>query len=186
MTPPVFLDNGGWLHALAPKSTKPLHILAIGSSSTAGTGASSPSFTYPAQLRADLAGIWNIDAVVENAGIGGERATATLGRLEAELRVKPVDLVIWQVGTNDATSRETEATFRSAVERGVGVAHDAKVDVILLDPQFYPGIKDLARYERFVGIIGAVGAEKHVPLFSRYAMMKTWGAHARHVLARMQ
>ena len=32
----------------------------------------------------------------------------------------------------------------------------------------------LARFERFVATVGEVGAKAHVPVFSRFAMMKAW------------
>src|SRR5919112_5125986 len=57
---------------------EPVRILAIGSSSTEGVGATSPRRTYPSRLQAKLAASWPVDTVVSNAGRSGEIATATL------------------------------------------------------------------------------------------------------------
>ncbi|HLH51321.1 MAG TPA: SGNH/GDSL hydrolase family protein [Roseiarcus sp.] len=160
-------------------------ILAIGSSSTQGIGASAPSFTYPAQLQADLAAALRQKVVVENAGVGGETVAATLARLKALLKREKPDLIIWQVGTNDAVRGEDEATFRAAVEKGVGMARDASVPLVLLDQQYFPAIKDVGRYERFVRAVHEIGAEYHDPVFPRYALMKAWAAESPALLRAM-
>ena len=150
-------------------------MLAIGSSSTEGVGASSRSAAYPAQLEEDLEAIWKgAEVEVENAGVGGETADRTVQRLEAELSVERPDLVIWQVGTNDAIRGGSEETFRLLLRRGIAAARQADVDLILVDQQFYPAIKDPERYERFVGAVRETGREQRVPVFSRYALMKAW------------
>jgi lysophospholipase L1-like esterase len=167
------------------KIGSPFRILAIGSSSTQGIGASAPNFTYPAQLQTDLSAALGQEALVENAGVGGETIATTLARLKAALKVDPPDLVIWQVGTNDAVRGDDEAQFRSLVEEGVETVRDAKIPLVLLDQQFYPGIKDADRYERFVGIVHDVGARYDDPVFPRYAMMKAWGAESPTLLRTM-
>ena len=160
-------------------------ILAIGSSSTQGVGASAPNFTYPAQLEVDLAAALAQKVVVKNAGIGGETVAATLARLNSLLKQDKPDLVIWQVGTNDAVRGDDEAAFRAEMEEGVGMARKAGVPLILLDQQYFPAIKDAARYERFVRIVHEVGAEYHDPVFPRYALMKEWGAESPSLLREM-
>jgi acyl-CoA thioesterase-1 len=155
---------------------QPAYILAIGSSSTEGIGASSKAATYPAQLQAGLRAVWPGSAVsVENAGIGGEKADATLERLEARLSAAPFDLVIWQVGTNDALSGSADPdALRSFLRRGIALARRARVEIVLLNQQFFPGIKDVAAYERFVAAVNEVAREEGVPVLDRYGLMKRW------------
>jgi acyl-CoA thioesterase I len=167
---------------------RPLDILAIGSSSTTGVGASRPDLAYPARLQAELReGLAGKEVTVVNAGVSGETADATVARLEEAVRGGGVDLVLWQVGTNDAVRGGDEGRFRELLGRGIRAVRDAGVDLILVDQQYYPTIKDPARYERFVGLVAAVAAEFQVPVFSRYALMKAWGArdaaHLRGMLA---
>ncbi|WP_407524576.1 SGNH/GDSL hydrolase family protein [Methylobacterium oryzisoli] len=165
----------------------PVRVLAIGSSSTEGVGASSPARSYPRQLEEDLTQAWREAPVaVVNAGIGGETADQTLLRLEAALAqpAKP-SLVIWQVGTNDAVRGGDEGRFRGLLERGIALVRAAGSDLILVDQQFYPAIPDRARYERFVGLVAATAAENEVPVFSRYALMKEWGRQDPALLAGM-
>lgn len=154
-------------------------MLAIGSSSTEGKGASSQLAAYPPQLEQDLRALWkHADVAVEKAGVSGETADETVLRLEAKIASGKPDLVIWQVGTNDAIGGGGEETFRALLRRGIAAARHARVDIILLDQQFYPAIKDAGRYERFVAIIRETGQEQQVPVFSRYALMKAWAEHA--------
>jgi lysophospholipase L1-like esterase len=163
-----------------------IRILAIGSSSTSGVGASTPALAYPAQLQERLTQLTGRnDIAVDNAGIGGEAADVTLQRLEARVATGDYDLVIWQVGTNDALRGGDEAMFRAQIARGIAAVRRAKADLVLLDQQFFPSVKDPVRYERFVGILGEVAQAGSVPLFSRFALMKAWGERSTDDLRAM-
>ncbi len=154
----------------------PVRILAIGSSSTQGVGASSLQSSYPEQLEDRLEDIWPRSEVdVVNAGVNGETADQTLLRFERALAApaKP-DLVLWQVGTNDAIRGGDEAGFKATLERGIGVAAAADVSLLLIDQQFFPTIKDRPRYERYVAIVAEVAKAYAVPVFSRFALMRDW------------
>jgi len=91
-------------------SGEPVAIVAFGSSSTVGYGATSPEFTYPNRLAEQLHRQYPAaDITVVNRGQGGEDAPEMMMRLQvAVLDMKP-DLVIWQVGTN-AVLRDLDPT----------------------------------------------------------------------------
>ena len=175
--------NGVKLANLDSGGARVLDILAIGSSSTEGIGASSPAFSYPAQLADELSTKDRIPALVRNAGIGGELAVKTLQRLKAALKAGLPKLVIWQVGTNDALVGVDETVFRATVESGIAAARAAGVPLMLVDPQFAAKIPDVARYERFVAIVDEIGERLRVPVVSRYAMMKRRGTNALALLS---
>ncbi len=172
----AFDANGATLAFPTGGAGAPLDILAIGSSSTEGVGASSPANAYPARLEAELEKRTGVDFDVKNAGVGGELAASTLQRLKSALKSGWAKLVIWQVGTNDAIAGVDEALFRATVESGVAAARAAHVPLVLIDPQFTLACPDAARYERYVAIVDGIGAENHVPVLSRYAGMKGWRA----------
>ena len=180
--PTAFADNGAEAPLAAPADGRPLRILAIGSSSTLGVGASSPDAAYPAQLEARLSRDWGVSSEVVNAGVGGEISDTTLKRLVAALAENPPDLVVWQVGTNDAVGGVDPDAFRANLTAGVAAAQARRVPIVLVDPQFYFGIKNLARFQQYVTIIAEVGAAKRVPVFSRFAMMKAWAAKSSATL----
>ncbi len=163
-----------------------MHILAIGSSSTEGIGASQPSYSYPADLEATLRSRFPTRAIdVVNAGIGGETASQTVKRLESELSAGSYDLVIWQVGTNDAVDNVDPDGFRAVLEEGLRAARHAHRPIILVDPQYFPAAKHPNVYASFVEIVDALGKERGVPVFSRYALMKSWSDQAPDLLASM-
>jgi lysophospholipase L1-like esterase len=162
-----------------------LKVLAIGSSSTRGIGASSPATSYPARFEHDLERQFGSNVDVVNAGVNGETADATMARLEERITADRYDLVVWQVGTNDAVKGADEQAFRAFVELGVKLVKSKNMDIVLLDPQFFPGVKDPVRYERFVDIIKTVGEETSTPVLSRYKLMKDWAEKAPDDLRTM-
>jgi acyl-CoA thioesterase I len=172
----TFDVNGSVLAFPKGGAGAPLDILAIGSSSTEGIGATSPANTYPARLEEELEKRTGVDFDVKNAGVGGELAAKTLERLKNALRSGWARLVIWQVGTNDAIVGVDEALFRATLRAGVAAVRAAGVPLVLVDPQFTLKSPDAARYERFVKMVDDIGAADRVPVLSRYAMMKRWGA----------
>src|SRR2546423_1793275 len=75
----------------------PIKIVAIGSSSTFGSGASSPAASYPSRLEAELkAQLPGLPITVLNKGIGGEEAAQMVARFDADVIDENPDLVLWQ------------------------------------------------------------------------------------------
>lgn len=171
----------------ANRNGKGIRILAIGSSSTQGIGATAEKFTYPAQLMADLNTMSTISHVdVRNAGIGGETINQTLVRLDHELDTYKPTLVIWQLGTNDAITKGTDPRdFRVHIDSGLASIAGHGADVILLDQQFYLKIRDTDLYERFVKLVDDTAIEHGVGLFRRYKLMRTWNATMPNGIAPM-
>src|SRR3954447_10389163 len=84
-TPAALLSLQPTLTYVAAKLAKRerLTILAMGSSSTEGVGASSPAASYPSRLEAELRKRFpDVDIRVINRGKGGEDAPDELARLE--------------------------------------------------------------------------------------------------------
>jgi lysophospholipase L1-like esterase len=153
----------------------PLRVLAIGSSSTEGVGATSPQVSYPAQLQAELARrIKGAPVTVVNAGIGGEKADATLARLRSAVADGGYDLVLWQVGTNDALAGGDVAPFRDMLRDGIATVRSAGLGLMIIDQQYFPAIKDGRRYRAFVAAVREEAAAARVPVFHRHDMMQAW------------
>jgi lysophospholipase L1-like esterase len=87
--------------ALRLTAGDPIKIVAIGSSSTAGAGASSAATTYPARLSVELNQLMPRDSIaVLNRGINGQEVGEMLARLPDDVIREAPDLILWQVGTN--------------------------------------------------------------------------------------
>ncbi|HZT88413.1 MAG TPA: SGNH/GDSL hydrolase family protein [Stellaceae bacterium] len=158
---------------------KPLNILAIGSSSTLGIGASSREASYPSRLEADLKALYpHNDIHVVNRGVGGEDAPEELARLGHEIEDHPSDLVIWQVGTNAVLRRDDLTADERMIGKGVRLLQDNHVDVVLMDLQFAPRVVARPGYAEMEQDIADTAREMRVGLFRRFAIMQAWdGAH---------
>jgi acyl-CoA thioesterase-1 len=168
-----FLATGGALDRAAAhlKADDAFTVLVLGSSSTAGVGASAPDKSYTERLEAELSTrLAGVDVEVVASGVGGETAIGAEARMEGVLaKVKP-DLVLWQIGTNDAARRIDVAQFRSAALEGLADIARAGVDAALLDPQYVP--QDEAGYAPYLGALDAISAQLGVPVIRRYAAMR--------------
>ena len=155
---------------------QPVVIVAFGSSSTAGYGASSPDFNYPNRLAAQLRRQYpTADITVINAGVGGEDAPEMMKRLQNEVIDVHPDLVIWQVGTNAVLRNLDPAETAKMVEEGVARIQAAGADIVLVDPQYSPAIT--AKPEsagKMVKLLGKVAELRHVGIFPRFEVMRDW------------
>ena len=116
-----------------------VRILAIGSSSTYGIGASSRRKTYPAQLRGILEStLKGTEAVITNRGVSGEVAQTTADRLRTEVALEKPDVVLWQLGTNDALARVPPHDFERTVVSTLEWLKSADIDVVLVGLQYTP------------------------------------------------
>jgi lysophospholipase L1-like esterase len=98
----------------------PLTIVALGSSSTAGAGASSPAASYPSRLAAVLQQAFPSSVInVLNRGVNGEEARDMLDRFERNIAAEQPDLVLWQVGTNAVLRDNPVNVVASAIHEGV-------------------------------------------------------------------
>jgi acyl-CoA thioesterase-1 len=152
-----------------------LRIVAVGSSSTEGIGASGPARTYPAQLDAILEQRFpgtRIDVV--NKGIGGETAAGTLARLDRDVLSLHPDLVIWQLGTNDALRNVDAKAFGAQAVEGIRRIREKGADLLLLEPQFLPAQANNVTYAAYVDAVRALGAAHGLPVFRRSEVMKHW------------
>jgi acyl-CoA thioesterase-1 len=75
-----------------------VNIVAIGSSSTEGDGASSPAASYPSRLGIALAARFPTPKInVLNLGVGGQEAPDEAARFKRDVLANRPALVIWQV-----------------------------------------------------------------------------------------
>lgn len=131
--------NGGLGRSRAAVAAGNLTILAMGSSSIEGVGASRPDLAFVPLLEAGLEQrLPGVEVTVINKGIGGETAKETADRLSREIAAGRPDLVIWQLGTNDVLRDRPMDDFFADFRRGEDVLDRAGVDVLLVDPQRLP------------------------------------------------
>lgn len=131
--------NDGLADSRAAVASGRLTVLAMGSSSIEGAGASRPELGFVPLLEAGLERrLPGVEVTVINKGIGGETARDTRLRLEREIAAGQPDLVIWQLGTNDILRDRSMDDVFADFRTGETVLAAAGVDVLLIDPQRLP------------------------------------------------
>ncbi len=154
---------------------EPVTIVAVGSSSTAGAGASSPEASYPGQLQAALQRKFPGQPIsVLNRGVNGEEAAEMVARFDATVLEARPDLVIWQVGTN-AVLRDLSIDGEAPLIRdGVRKLKSSGADVVLMTPQFAPKVLDKFDLFYMIDLIGVTAKAEGAGLFQRFALMRHW------------
>jgi len=157
------------------RSRKPLVIVAIGSSSTQGVGASDPAHAYPALLAEELHHRWpQLPVTVINKGVGGELVSQMLARFERDVLSYHPQLVIWQTGSNRVLTSENIEGYADTIREGINRLKAARADVVLMDPQFAPRVLARRMHLPVVDSIAAVANDTNVAVFQRFAVMRHW------------
>jgi acyl-CoA thioesterase I len=160
---------------------RPLTVVAIGSSSTQGVGASVPDSSYPALLRRHLAAYYPASTIeVWNKGIGGQMLGQMRARFATDVFAYSPQLAILQTGTNDAIARVPMDAFAEELRTAIRELRAADIDVVLMDSQRYPGDGMLTPYIDYQALMARVAVELGVPLLRRFAWM-TEMEQPRHV-----
>jgi acyl-CoA thioesterase I len=172
---------GSKLYTLAPlravkralKENRAIHVLAIGSSSTVGIGASSPASSYPVRLEGELEKLFpGMEIEVTNRGLSGEIAAGAAERMKNTIAEIEPDLVIWQVGTNDALARVDIDSFAQGLDETIKWIMAHRIDVVLVDPQYTASLARDDHYGQIVKTIHDVARRDRVPLVLRYEAMR--------------
>jgi len=154
---------------------KPVTIVAMGSSSTFGVGASSSAAAYPARLEALLKERFPDASIkVLNRGVNGEDAAEMLARFDRDaIQAKP-DLVLWQVGTNTVLHNPEIDGQGSLIRLGIDRLKATGADVVLIDPQYAPAVIAKPQARRMVDLIRVEASEEGAGVLRRFALMRSW------------
>src|SRR5262245_11719258 len=153
----------------------PITVVAIGSSSTAGAGASSPESNYPSRLLVELQQHFpKVSITMLNRGVGGEEIADMLQRFDSAVIAAKPDLVLWQVGTNSVIRGHQLGDHGALIRAGLAKIRAAGADVVLIDPQFAPKVIAKPDAETMVALISATAKREDVDLFRRFEIMRHW------------
>lgn len=154
---------------------EPLTIVAMGSSSTAGVGATAIKQNYPSQLERRLkARFPGITIRVINRGMSGAVDRDMLARFEQDVQAANPDLVLWQVGTNALLNSDGITREGVVMREGLRRLRAIGADIVLIDPQYAPKVLKDPDAEPMVNLIATIAREEGVPVFRRFAQMRDW------------
>ncbi len=100
--------------------------------------------------------------VMINRGVSGELAANAATRMKNEVALDEPDLVLWQVGTNDALAYVGSAEFAATLKDQIDWLKAHKVDVVLVGLQFAPQMLRDAHYVRIRDALRSVAAQENV------------------------
>lgn len=156
---------------------KQLTIVALGSSSTEGVGASTPAHAYPARLETELHALLpHMQITVLNKGVGGEDADQMLARFERDVLVPEPDLLIWQAGVNAAIKGLPLAGVTATMSRGIEMARSRGIDVMLMGPQNAPRYVNAPHRREYTEALTDLARRYNAPIFPRFRVMTHWMA----------
>lgn len=160
---------------------RPLTIVALGSSSTAGAGASSAAASYPGRLAVELKTLFpGHDIRVLNRGVNGEEIPNMMARFQAAVFAERPQLVLWQLGTNSVLREHPLQPHLAELRRGVEQLKSEGFDVVLIDPQYAPKVLAKSETPGMVEQIALAAKEENVDLFHRFAIMRDWYERQRY------
>jgi acyl-CoA thioesterase I len=156
-------------------SGAPLVVVAIGSSSTAGAGASSAAASYPNQLAANLRERFpGHEITVLNRGVNGEETDNMMARFAADVVAAHPQLIIWQVGTNSVLRDRSLQKHAALLHDGIAQLKALNADVVLMDLQYAPAVLAKSETDDMVEQIALAAKTENVDLFDRFAIMRNW------------
>lgn len=154
---------------------KPVTVVAIGSSSTSGAGASDPAHSYPSVLEAALgARLHGTKVHVVNKGVNGDFTRGMVDRFERDVFPHHPQLVIWQVGANAVLRDKGIAGHGMTIREGIRRLKASGADVVLMDIQYAPRLINDPDHADMVALLDRVAAEENVGLFRRFRIMRSW------------
>jgi lysophospholipase L1-like esterase len=150
-------------------SGQPIKIVALGSSSTYGMGASTRAATYPSRLTEELGRHFPGHKItILNRGVSGEEVADMLARLDTAVIAQKPDLVLWQVGTNDALAYVPLDEFETTVVDTLGWLKEHKVDVVLVGLQYVDQMALDDNYKAVRDLLRKIAAKENVMIVRRY------------------
>ncbi len=146
-------------------------ILAIGASSAAVLGVERDG--NPPLLEQILErNIKGLDVEIINRGFSGELAEAAGERLRIEVALNQPDIVLWQVGTNDAFAQVPVESFERSVTDTVQWLKEHNVDVILIGLHYMRQLAKNEHYQAIRASLRRITAAENVLRITRYEAME--------------
>jgi lysophospholipase L1-like esterase len=172
------------LYTLAPlaavravvEEKRPIKVLALGPSAA----------TYPARLEEELEKVLSgIDVHMEQRSLPGDILADAFDRFTALLTEIEPDLLIWQVGINDALAKAEIEAFTNALNEMLEWLKQTDTDVVLVEPSYHAALASDEHYNALITAIRNSARKHHVPLVLRFEAMR-FLSHQKAKAARNQ
>ncbi len=112
--------------------------------------------------------IQGLDVVMVNRGVSGELSEQAAPRIKNEVALAEPDLVLWQVGTNDALAYVPLDELEETIVDTVRWLKEHKVDVVLVGLQYVDPMEQDQNYRAVRELLRKVAAQENVMIVRRY------------------
>ena len=154
--------------AAALQKRKQVRILTIGASPVAGRRSARGMHTEMIQQILEHA-VKGLDVVMINRGVSGELSAQAAIRIKNEVALHQPDLVLWQVGTNDALAYVPLGKLETTIVDTVRWLKDHTVDVVLAGLQYVDPMVQDDNYKAVRDLLRKIAAAENVIIVRRYA-----------------
>ncbi len=113
-----------------------------------------------------------VDVQIIDRGVSGELARDAAERLKVEVALTNPDLVLWQLGTNDALARIPTDEFAETVDETIKWLQQRNVDVALVGVHYIRSLRKDPSYQAIRLALNAVADRNRVLRISRYEAMQ--------------
>ncbi len=154
--------------AAALQNRKQIKILAIGASPMVSRRTPGPGGNGD-QIRDILRqAIKGLDVVMINRGVSGELSAQAAPRIKVEVALHDPDLVLWQVGTNDALAYVPLDDLETTITDTIHWLREHKVDVVLAGLQYVDRMAQDDHYKAVRELLRKTAAKENVMIVRRY------------------
>ena len=103
-----------------------------------------------------------------NRGVSGELSAQAAARIKNEVALNDPDLVLWQVGTNDALAYVPLDELETTIVDTVHWLKEHKVDVVLVGLQYVDRMAQDDHYKAVRELLRKIAAKENVMIVRRY------------------
>ena len=152
--------------AAALQTRKQVRILTIGASTAMRRPGRGPHTEQIEQILEQA--IKGLDVVMINRGVSGELAAQAAARIKNEVALNDPELVLWQVGTNDALAYVPLDALEATIVGTINWLKAHKVDVVLVGLQYVDRMAQDEHYAQVRELLRKIAAAENVMIVRRY------------------
>jgi acyl-CoA thioesterase I len=157
----------------ALKQKRPVKVLALGPPSPSARGGGTGLAPYPVRLEHELEKVLpGVDVTVQGRTLPGDITAQAVGTIMNIASETEPELIVWQVGIDDALAQAEVAPFAAALDEILAWFRSHEIDAVLVEPPYTKAMATDAHFTDLIATIRARARANEVPLIRRSAAMR--------------
>ncbi len=151
----------------------PLKVLALGPPSPSARGGGTGLAPYPVRLEHEIEKVLaGVDVTVQGRTLPGDITAQAIGTIMNIASETEPDLIVWQVGIDDALAQAEIAPFAGALDEILAWFRSHEIDTLLVEPPYTKAMATDAHFTDLITAIRTRATANEVPLIRRSAAMR--------------